>query len=121
MKTILIILALFLIPSIGWAKTFSWTPPTTYVDGSSLPANEIDSYNAYCGASSGVYTIATPMGNVVSYVIDGDLPKNNKITTYYCVVTTIATNQKESAYSNEVTFPFDSRVAASPINDLAVD
>lgn len=122
MKKLIILFVAIIALSWAWqaeARTINWSPPTSYTGGAPLPDAEIDHYNLYCGTASGVYTIPINAGKVTSYVIDDDLPRDNKLTDYYCVATTITINGKESAYSNETSFPFDTREAAVPIDDLA--
>ena len=49
--------------SAAWADTASitFTPPTTYVDGSGLPASAITGYEFRCGVGTTVGVVCTPL------------------------------------------------------------
>jgi hypothetical protein len=79
--------------------TLSWTPPTSYVDGSALPASEITSYKIYYGQTNGgpYASSVTVAGSFTSAVISG-----LAAGTWYFVATTVASNGQESAFSAQV-------------------
>ena len=76
------------------AATLTWTPPTTYTDGSALA---VAGYRIYWGTSQNNYTNSKTLSGpgFTSTVIDQLTP-----ATYYFVVTAFDGNNMESAYSN---------------------
>ena len=77
----------------------SWSPPTEYSDGTSLPLENIGGYKLNYGTSSGVYTTTIDVGNVLDYLVYGlelDVP-------YYFAVLAYDLDGYESAYSDEFT------------------
>ncbi len=80
--------------------TLSWGAPTTNTDGTAL--TNLGGYKVYYGTSSGVYTTAVNVGNVLSYKV-ANLTSGH---TYYFAVTAYNTSNVESSYSNEVTRSF---------------
>jgi hypothetical protein len=79
------------------AATISWTPPTTYTDGSALT---VAGYHIYWGTAQNNYTSSKTLtgAGFTSAVIDQLTP-----ATYYFVVTTFDGTGSESAYSNVAT------------------
>lgn len=94
MKTIAIIIFLLLIPFTVEAIQLTWTPPTTYEDGSAIMAGDIKGYKLYCGTSSRNYGTPIDVGNVTSYAVTAGGVR-------YCAVTAYD-SWSESNYSNEV-------------------
>lgn len=94
--------------------TIYWTAPTTNGDGT--PLTDLGGFKVYCGSSPGVYTVAKDVGNVSTYLISNDLPKDG---VYYCAVTAYDVNGNESILSNEVSFPLD-RTAPAKVTGVGV-
>jgi hypothetical protein len=85
-------------------KTFLWTPPTQYEDGSPLIDSEITGYNIFCkesaAASPTLLGTVTNTGGTTQWTSpDGSLPPG----TYDCHATTL-TADSESQASNTVNF-----------------
>lgn len=78
-------------------KTFSWVPPTEYVDGAPLPDDEIASYNIYCNS---VLLANVPNTGGTNTWTSDPLPDGS----YSCFATTIAVNGEESDPSNSANF-----------------
>lgn len=101
MTRIIIGLLAFLltIPALAGEATVSWTAPTQYEDGTSLPTNQIQSYKVYYGKTSGgpYGFVITVGGGLTTATITG-----LEAGTWYFVATTVATNGLESAQSNQV-------------------
>lgn len=80
---------------------FYWTNPTTNTDDT--PLTDLAGTRLYCGSQAGSYSlisdIADPSINTESFVsaglIDGE---------WFCAKTAYTTDNRESAYSNEVVF-----------------
>ena len=86
-------------------KTFSWTGPTEYVDGTPIPATDTITYTIKCGnKSGGPYPVefsasASPLFQDLSALVQ------NMPGVYYCVaVAHSATYNTSSAYSDQVNF-----------------
>lgn len=73
--------------------SFTYTPPTTYEDGSPLPIEQIGETRLYCNGS----LVASEPGSDGDFN-NVDLPPGN----YNCYATVIATNGQESQPSNVV-------------------
>jgi len=78
--------------------TITWLAPTTKVDGSSLNAGEISSYNVYYGESTQNLILAASLNSGSYEHTISDLAPG----TYYFAVTVSDTNQNESSFSNIV-------------------
>ena len=78
--------------------TVSWVAPAEREDGSALSMAEIAGYRVYYGDSQGNYTheVAIDNGNTMSVTLH-----NLAAGTYYIVVTTVDTDGRESAFSQE--------------------
>lgn len=121
MKTLIFSLLLVFVSSAALAgpndAVLSWTPPTEYEDNTLLPANEIQSYKVYYGlASGGPYTSTVTVAGNVNSVTVSSLTKG----VWYFVVTTVATNGLESAYSTQVSKAIQSSSKPKPPKALAV-
>jgi hypothetical protein len=82
--------------SLAANVTFSWTPPSTNSDGTTL--TDLAGYKVYSGISSRNYTQNTDVGNVTSYTVT-----NLSVgSTYYFVVTAYDTTGNQSSFSNEI-------------------
>ena len=102
MKRLLLILLLMPL-TFAWAvgeKTFTWTPPTQYDDGSALPQSEIASYDIECDGGLLV--------NVPNVPLDTDTyqapPGTFSVGTHECVAFTVSTDGVRSIASNPVNF-----------------
>ncbi len=96
------------------AATWSWTAPTTFVDGTTIPSTDAITYNAYVGTSGTGSEPTTPTVTGVtttSYTGSGYKPGSVECATFTAVVNTI-----ESSHSNEAckTFP---DVPSAPTNN----
>lgn len=89
------------------SKTFQWTPPTQYVDGTPLNDADIASYNIYCNGS--LLANVTNTGGTDVYE-SGLLPTG----TYSCTATTVTVEGVESAESNSTNFTVDPSVPEAP-------
>jgi len=82
------------------------TTPVEREDGSALPQIEIEGFAVYCGLTIGNYDTRTffPGSTMptTSWVIE-----SAPAGTSYCVVGTVDTDGRESAYSNHVTLVND--------------
>ncbi len=96
-----LILLLLIVSASAFSSSWvlSWQRPVLREDGSDLLFADIDHYMLYCGTRSGDYTeqaqinrtlLSTPLPAAIDYK-----------TKTYCVMTTVDTGGRESAYSNE--------------------
>lgn len=99
-------------------KTFTWSNPIEYEDGSLLPPSDLIEYDLGCTTITGdpytvIETFAASLPLPTSHTLD--LPP----AEYWCVIR-VSTANAESAWSNEVFFilPFPTPRA---IDDLSVD
>jgi len=76
----------------------SWTPPTTYTDGTSITS--LGGYKVYTGTTSGSYSQNVDVGNVTSYTVSN----LKDSTAYYFAVTAYDTTGNLSSYSSQATF-----------------
>lgn len=79
------------------SATLSWLPPTQRTDNS--PLTNLAGYKIYVGTTSGDYTEVITIDNpgISEYVIE-NLSSGE---TYYFVMTSVDTNNIESAFSSE--------------------
>lgn len=96
-----LIALLLLVPlTISWAnetKTFTWTPPTEYENGTALDNADLGEYRIYCN------------GSLLASVPNEPLNTNTYVTTldpgdYSCTATAVTTAGIESAESNPANF-----------------
>lgn len=82
----------------GGKATATWTAPTTYTDGTPLPATDIKEYKVYEGTAPRTYTYF--------YTVPSASPRQIVLTmptgTFYFAVTTVSKEGAESDYSNEL-------------------
>jgi hypothetical protein len=74
----------------AYAVTLAWDAPHG--------TDPIVRYNLYIGTVSGQYSALMPLGNVVTTTV------NPTVGSYYTVVTAVDTANRESMFSNEVSF-----------------
>jgi chitinase len=79
----------------GQSVMLAWDAPTSYTDGSPLPAPP--EHTIYIGVTSGTYTTDLPVGQATSILISGLVAGQT-----YCFVATASLEGQESGYSNEV-------------------
>lgn len=102
-KKMLLGAALCLVPFSVFAAgassdELSWTPPTHYVDGTTIQPGDITQYVVRWGNASGSYANeARVAGDVTSYVVPRDPPSNET----RCFVVTVIAKGLESDYSVE--------------------
>lgn len=90
-------------------KTFTWTPPTVYADGTPLPPTQIAGYTLSCGS--------------LLVAIDGAVSTHKRDFapgSYTCSLVTRATNGQVSLPSNSVNFTVPQPRPNAP-TDFSVD
>ncbi len=89
------------VPVAGGNINLSWTAPSQREDNTGLLLSEISGYKIYYGTKSGAYTSNVKVNDstATGYTFTGFNPG-----TYYFVVTTLDTDNRESKNSTEVTF-----------------
>jgi len=85
---------------VSEAITFSWTAPVAREDESPIAMSEIAGYRVYYGTETGNYSQSIQVNDAYTDAIT--LDEINTAGTYYIVITTIDTDGRESAYSEEV-------------------
>jgi hypothetical protein len=96
---LLLILLAFPVPSYAANVILSWSPPTTYVDGSSIAPGEIVRYTILYGPQSGMYTNSLVVLPPATSVNIGGFRRN---ATMFFVITATTNNGLTSNYSNQV-------------------
>jgi len=93
-------------------KTFTFTPPTEYTDGTPLPQSAIASYDIECDGELLV--------NVPNNPVDTDTyqapPGTFATGVHSCVAFTVTTEGIRSGPSNTVNFTVDPGVPSPPVN-----
>lgn len=88
------------LPACAGDAVLNWTPPTTYTDGTPLPAAEIKNYRiAYGQTAGGPYGTSVTVAGTATTTTVANLAKG----TWYFVAYTVASNGLESAASPQVT------------------
>ena len=84
----------------GFSATVFWTAPTTNESGAPLALAEISGYRVYYGTSPGAYSgeVAVSCSTQECEATLTGIPSEG---TYYYVITTIDTQNRESTYSAE--------------------
>lgn len=77
--------------------SFTYTPATTYTDGSPLPIDQIAETRLYCRQGQVDYTLVASEAGA-----DGDFEVDLAPGSWECVATHVATNSQESGFSNTV-------------------
>jgi hypothetical protein len=85
-------------------KSFTWTAPTTYTDGTALPSAEIANYALTC----------SPSGSQAVVPKTQPLVKAFPPGTYACTLAAVATNGQASAQSNAVNFTVPQPAPSAP-------
>lgn len=88
-------------------KTWNWTPPTQYENGSAIPGGDLENYTLHCSNTAGPpYEASRIFGMQVSPSIeDMDFIVGGVPGTYFCVSTVASVaHGSTSGYSNEVNF-----------------
>ncbi len=100
--------------AVGTSAHASWTAPTTYTDGSALPASDIASYTMSWAPAGGQ---AGPSGsiNVAATATTATVPVACGSVTFTIAVTTTATAKYPSATSSPSSgVPYATGVTCSP-------
>jgi hypothetical protein len=84
----------------AYAVTLAWDAPNG--------TDPIAGYNLYVGTVSGQYSAPMPLGNVVTTTV------NPPAGSYYAVVTAVDTANRESVFSNEVSFTVPAPTPLTP-------
>ena len=109
LKFLLLLTAVFVLPACsagGGGSTqgssnnlgISWTAPSEREDVTPISLSEIAGYRVYYGTETGVYQNQLAVDGSVTLATISGLSSG----TYYVAVTTIDTEGRESAYSQEV-------------------
>jgi hypothetical protein len=77
------------------SASLSWTPPSQYTDGSTLPASAISAYRIYHGTSQSNLQRVVEVGASTTQYSIGNLASG----THYFAVTTVTMDGVESAFS----------------------
>ena len=85
---------------VSEAQILNWTAPVAREDESSIAMSEISSYRIYFGTETGNYSQSIEVND--AYIDAITLDELNTAGTYYIVMTTIDTDGRESAYSEEI-------------------
>lgn len=106
MRKTLVAISLIIMTSPLWAqvsKTFSWTNPTKYADGTTMPATDIKQTTISVAPTSGgtPTTVLVAAGSVATYT---SLSVFTAGTWYARAQTTSLSSGLISGYSNEASF-----------------
>jgi hypothetical protein len=115
MKHLLRLIALLSLSTVVLAlgeKTFTFTPPTTYVDGTPLPQSSIASYDIECDGALLVNLLNVPL-NTDSYLAQAGTFATGD---HACVAFTVTTEGARSGPSNTVNFTVLPGVPSAPTN-----
>lgn len=116
MRKLLLMLAVVVIYSplvfaVG-EKTFTFTPPTEYEDGSSLSQDEIASYDIECDGDLLVNLPNVPLNTDMYFAPPGTFAEGD----HACNAFTVTTSGIRSGPSNTVNFTVTPGVPGEPIN-----
>ena len=115
MKWFVRVLALLAISPLVFAvgeKTFRFTPPTLYEDGTPLPQSAIASYDIECDGSLLATVLNEPEDTDSYQAQPGTFPTGS----HACEAFTVTTEGVRSGPSNTVNFTVAPGVPASPTN-----
>lgn len=76
--------------------TITFTAPTTYTDGTPIPAGTVLSYNVYQGLKGGIKGKVSTITSLTTLITTGLVPGND-----YCFEVSVLANATESARSGE--------------------
>ncbi|SRR6266704_2574173 len=101
--------------------TVSFTAPTTFEDGTSIPTGTITKYQYGFGQVSGTYTLVVddPDLTVTSGKQTGALPSNLAIGNWFAAARAVTKDGAVAKWGNEVPFAVAAK-APSPISDFTV-
>lgn len=101
--------------------TVSFTAPTTYVDGTTMPAGEVTKYQYGFGTVSGAYTLVVDDADltVTAGKQTGALPTNLAIGNWFSASRSVTKDGATSGWSNEVPFVVAAK-QPSPIVDFGL-
>jgi hypothetical protein len=88
-------------------KTFQWTPPTEYEDGSALVNSDIDEYRIYCNEQ--LIAVVENVNNTNSWTSGNFSPGS-----YSCNATAVV-GTEESSPSNTITFFVSPPIPKAPV------
>lgn len=114
MKRLLLCLLICLPLTVTWAvgeKTFTWTPPTQYEDGTALPQEEIASYILSCDNG---WTVTVPNEPLLTDRYEAPVGTFSP-GTYECVGYTVTTAGVQSRASNPTNFTVEPGVPNPPV------
>jgi hypothetical protein len=114
MKRLKLLVCLLLVSPLVFAlgeKTFTWTPPTQYEDGSNLPQEEIASYDIQCSNGWSVNVPNEPLNTDTYEAPAGTFAPG----TYDCVGYTISNLGIRSRASDPVNFTVAPGVPLPPV------
>ena len=115
MKSAKLLLVLLFVSPLVFAvgeRTFTFTPPTTYEDGTPLPQSAIESYDIECDGALLVNLPNVPL-NTDSYQAP---PGTFATGDHVCQAFTVTTEGVRSGPSNTVNFTVDPGIPGPPIN-----
>ena len=101
--------------------TVSFTAPTTFEDGTSIPSGTITKYQYGFGLVSGTYTLVVDDADltVTAGKQTGALPSNLAIGNWFSAARSVTKDGATSKWSNEVPFAIAAK-APSPISDFSL-
>lgn len=110
-----LLLCLLLVSPLVFAvgeKTFTWTPPTTYTDGTPLPQEKIAAYEIQCDGA-----LLATVPNVPLNTDRYDAPPGTfAVGEHTCVAFTVTTEGEKSGPSGAVNFTVAPGVPNPPAN-----
>lgn len=115
MKKLLLVLMLCLPLTVTWAvgeKTFTFTPPSQYTDGTPLPQSMIASYDIECDGSLLVNLLNVPLQTDTYQAPAGTFATGD----HACQAFTVTTEGSRSGPSNTVNFTVAPGIPGAPIN-----
>jgi hypothetical protein len=114
-KSVMLLVALLAFSPLVFAvgeKTFTFTPPTTYEDGTPLPQSKIASYDIECDGSLLVNLPNNPLNTDTYQAPAGTFDAG----VHACQSFTVTTEGARSAPSNTVNFTVAPGIPGPPIN-----
>lgn len=115
MKKVIAISALLMLSTVVFAvgeRTFDFTPPTTYEDGTPLAQASIASYDIECDGALLVNLVNVPLETDTYFAPPGTFSEGN----HACEAFTITTSDVRSGPSNTVNFTVAPGTPGPPIN-----